>query len=147
MSGEVIPAFGFFLPPCSSQDLAVAMAMRDRIEQIEEESPCDFPTRDLLHAGCYVRTCICPAGSILASAVIKVPTVVIVHGVCDATAGDKVIHVDGFAVIKAAAGRATVWRAHTETTITMVYASQAASCSAAEQEFTDEYEKLMTRRK
>lgn len=144
---EHLPAFGCALPPCSEQDMALAMEMRERVQAIEAVSPCEFPTKDLLHAGCYVRTCVCPAGSVLASAVIKVPTVVIVHGVCDATAGDHVIHVDGFAVLKAEAGRATTWRAETETVITMVYASQASSCSAAEEEFTDEFEKLLTRRK
>lgn len=144
---EMLPAFGCALPPMSEKDMALAMAMRERVQEIEEVSPCEFPTKDMLHAGCYVRTCFCPAGSILASAVIKVPTVVIVHGVCDATAGDKAIHIDGFAVLKAAAGRSTVWRAETDTTITMVYASKAPTCSAAEEEFTDEYEKLLTRRK
>ena len=126
--------------------MALLMSMRDRIDEMAAVATCVFPTEQMLHAGCYVRTCICPAGSILAGAVIKVPTVVVVHGVCSVTTGSKTLHIDGFAVLKGAAGRATVWRATTETTITMVYASEATSCEAAEEEFTDEFQKLFTRR-
>ena len=143
---DSLPSFGYALPPSSSDDVAMIMRMRDRIDELSIDSPCEFPTEDMLHAGCYVRTCVCPAGSILAGAVIKVPTVVIVHGDCTVTTGSKTLHIDGFAVLKGAAGRASVWRATTETTISMVYASQAVSCEAAEEEFTDEYEKLLTRR-
>lgn len=143
---DSLPAFGCALPPSTKDDMALLMKMRGRIDELAEDSPCVFPTEQMLHAGCYVRTCVCPAGSILAGAVIKVPTVVIVHGVCSVTTGSKTLHVDGFAVLKGAAGRASVWRATTETTITMVYASSAVSCEAAEEEFTDEYQKLLTRR-
>ena len=143
---ETLPAFGCALPPSSADDMALLMSMRERIDQMAVDSPCTFPTEDMLHAGCYVRTCVCPAGSILAGAVIKVPTVVVVHGVCSVTTGSKTIHIDGFAVLKGAAGRASVWRATTETTITMVYASKATSCEAAEEEFTDEFQQLLTRK-
>lgn len=143
---ESLPAFGCALPPSTPDDMALLMSMRDRIDEMAAVAPCVFPTEQMLHAGCYVRTCICPAGSILAGAVIKVPTVVVVHGVCSVTTGYKTLHIDGFAVLKGAAGRATVWRATTETTITMVFASEATSCEAAEEEFTDEFQKLFTRR-
>lgn len=149
MSASVpsLAAFGYALAPSSEEALGVLMEMRGAIDRMAETSPAEFPTEDLLHAGCYVRTCFCPAGTVLAGAIIKVPTVVVVHGVCDVTNGTSILRVDGFAVLKGALDRATVWRAHTDTYLTMVYASKAKTCGEAEEEFTDEFENRLTRRK
>ena len=73
------------LPPCSSDDLALVMALRERIDA--ELEPCEFPTENFFHAGVYVRTCLVPKDTVLAGAVIKIPTVVIVSGHCYVQAG------------------------------------------------------------
>ena len=141
MSG--LPTVGAALPPCTPEALAKVMAIRERID--DELTPCEFPTEAFFHAGCYVRTCKVPRNTVLAGAVIKVPTVLVVSGHCYMTAGDAVREIDGFAVLRGAAGRSQVFRALEDTYLTMFYASAAESLDAAEEEFTDEYEQLLTR--
>ena len=50
-------------------------------------------------------------------------------------------------LIAGAAGRSQVFRAIEDTFITMLFASDADSIERAEEEFTDEFENLLTRRK
>lgn len=133
------------LPPCSSDDLALVMALRERIDA--ELEPCEFPTENFFHAGVYVRTCLVPKDTVLAGAVIKIPTVVIVSGHCYVQAGKDTRELKGYVVLKGAAGRAQVFRAIEDTFITMLFASDADSIERAEEEFTDEFENLLTRRK
>lgn len=133
------------LPPCPKESLERVMAMRGRISEMP---PAEFPTEDFLHAGCYVRTCLVPKDTVLAGAVIKVPTVLVVSGDCFVyTGGDEVKRISGYAVLRGDAGRTGVFRAVEDTYLTMFYASGAKTTAAAEEEFTDEYDKLLTRRK
>lgn len=87
------------LPPCSSDDLALVMALRERIDA--ELEPCEFPTENFFHAGVYVRTCLVPKDTVLAGAVIKIPTVVIVSGHCYVQAGKDTRELKGYVVLKA----------------------------------------------
>lgn len=105
------------------------------------------PTDHFIHAGCYARTCRIPAGVVLTSALIKVPTVVIVCGdvVVRADCMSRELH--GFNVLRGMAGRKVAYQALSETFITMVYATAQTDPADCEPEFTDEYENLLTRRK
>lgn len=139
-----LPQVGAQLPPCTPDDLAKVMKLRRLID--ERTIPCEFPTEAFFHAGCYVRTCKVPRDTLLAGAVIKVPTVLVVCGHCYVTTGSNVQEIDGFAVLRGAPGRSQVFRALEDTYLTMVYASKAESLDAAEEEFTDEFEELLTRK-
>lgn len=99
------------------------------------------------HAGVYARTAKIPAATVITSALIKVPTLVIVSG--DAivfTGEERARRLIGYSVLEASAGRKQVFHAILDTCITMVFASEAKTVDEAEREFTDEYEKLSTRK-
>lgn len=103
-------------------------------------------TEHTLHAGLYARTVMIPAGVVLTGALIKIPTVLIMSG-------DAIVHTDagplelhGYHVLSADAGRKQAFVALTETHLTMVFPTAATTVEEAEREFTDEYERLMTRR-
>lgn len=132
------------LPPLAPADLATNLKLRERVDELA--TPCEFPTESFFHAGCYARVCYVQPGAVLCGAVIKVPTIVVVCGHCHILTGGHVREVDGFAILRGAAGRASIFRAVTGTTITMIYASSAKTVDEAEQEFTDEYQQLLTRR-
>lgn len=108
--------------------------------------PADVPTDHFIHAGCYVRTCRISAGVLLTSALIKVPTVVIVSGDVVIRTDGESRRVTGYAVLRGMAGRKVAYYALQDTTITMIYATRNAVPQDCEPEFTDEYEKLLTRR-
>ena len=132
------------LPPASPDDLAKTLALRDRIAELP---PVEIPTEHFLHGGLYVRTCLVPANAVIAGAIIKVPTVVTVSGKCCLTVGNVVRMIDGYAVLRGLPGRSQVFRAYEDTYITMSFVTKAKTVEEAEEEFTDEFESLLSRRK
>ena len=94
----------------------------------------------------YVRTVNMPANSILCGAVIKIPTLVTVAGDCIVKVGEEAREIVGYAVLRGAPGRSQIFIARGETYITMSFPSKAKTLEEAEEEFTDEYEQLMSRR-
>lgn len=103
-------------------------------------------TRHVFHAGLYARTVMVPAGVMITGVLIKVPTLLIVQG-------HAVVHVDegphelqGYNVITAAAGRKQALFAVADTHLTMIFATDAGDLETAERQFTDELDKLMTRK-
>ena len=113
----------------------------------ETMPPADVPTEHFIHAGCYVRTCRMAAGVLLTSALIKVPTVVIISGDVVIRTDGESHRVTGYTVLRGMAGRKVAYHALQDTTITMVYATRNRVPEDCEPEFTDEYENLLTRRK
>ena len=131
------------LPACSPEDLDETMRMRDVVAKMPQY---DFLTEHFFHGGMYVRTVKMPASSILCGAVIKVPTLVTVAGDCIVKVGEEAREIVGYAVLRGAPGRSQIFIARGETYITMSFPSKAKTLEEAEEEFTDEYEKLMSRR-
>ena len=113
---------------------------------VAEMPQYDFPTEHFFHGGMYVRTVKMPASSILCGAVIKVPTLVTVAGDCIVKVGEDAREIVGYAVLRGAPGRSQIFIARSETYITMSFPSKAKTLEEAEEEFTDEYEQLMSRR-
>lgn len=106
----------------------------------------EFPTEHLIHGGMYARTLHMPAGTFLTGALLKLPTVLVVSGDCAVFIGEETIELRGYTVLPGSAGRKQVFLAHTDVSMTMLFPSQSKAVADAEQEFTDEYEMLMTNR-
>jgi hypothetical protein len=132
------------LPPTTAAGIAEVKALEAFNETMP---PADVPTDHFIHAGCYVRTCRIAAGVLLTSALIKVPTVVIISGDVVIRADSESHRVSGYTVLRGMAGRKVAYHALQDTTITMIYATQKAAPEDCEPEFTGEYEHLLTRRK
>ena len=132
------------LPPTTAAGIAEVKALEAFNETMP---PADVPTDHFIHAGCYVRTCRIAAGVLLTSALIKVPTVVIISGDVVIRTDGESHRVTGYTVLRGMAGRKVAYHALQDTTITMVYATRNAIPEDCEPEFTDEYEHLLTRRK
>lgn len=129
------------LPPCSKDDLAV---MDKVIEEVKKCPEVDILVEHFIHAGIYSRTCLIPAGCVIVGALIKIPTVVQVCGRCKVTVGSKAKFIDGFAVLRASAGRRQAFYAEEDTYVTMSFATKTTDVKEAEKEFTDEFELLTT---
>lgn len=132
------------LPPTTAAGIAEVKALEAFNETMP---PADVPTDHFIHAGCYVRTCRIAAGVLLTSALIKVPTVVIISGDVVIRTDGESHRVTGYTVLRGMAGRKVAYHALQDTTITMVYATRNTVPEDCEPEFTDEYENLLTRRK
>ncbi len=103
-------------------------------------------TEHTFHAGLYARTILIPAGVVLTGALIKIPTLLIVHGDVQVTTSEKPIRLTGYTVLEGAAGRKQAFVALTDTHLTMLFATTAPTLEAAEAEFTDETALLLSRR-
>lgn len=98
------------------------------------------------HAGVYARTMRMPAGMVLTGALMRIPTLLIVSGELQVFDGEHTLEFKGYNVLQGAAGRKSVMLAVTEVSMTMLFATQAKTVDEAEREFTDEYERLQSRK-
>lgn len=124
-----------------------AIAMVGRIEAFSATQPqVEIATHHVLHAGLYARTILVPAGTLLAGALVDIATTIIVCGDCTVALGDGLSEqLTGYHVLPASGRRKQAYFAHADTWLTMVFATSAQSVEGAEDEFTAEAHKLMSR--
>lgn len=122
----------------------------DKVRRLEEQMlkmpQVEIQTEHLIHAGMYARTIHIPAGVALTGVLIKLATTLVVSGHCTVFIGDDSLELIGHQVIPASAGRKQVFLAHADTSLTMLFPSSAKSVAEAEAEFTDEADRLLSRR-
>lgn len=105
----------------------------------------EIVTEHILHGGVYTRTIRLAPETVLVGALVKIPTTLLILGETKVFTGDGWIHLGGFHVIPARAGRKQIFVTIAETTITMIFRTDAETVEAAEEEFTSEHEALMSR--
>lgn len=106
----------------------------------------EMPTQHTLHAGVYYRTIRLPKDTVLVSAHIVVPTTLILCGDVTVSVGGEAWRVQGYHVLPAEADRKVAYLAHEDTMMTMAFATNAETVQEAEELFTDEASRLMSRR-
>jgi hypothetical protein len=120
--------------------------IRDIEMRILEFPQLEVQTEHVLHAGMYARTVRLPAGAIITSVLIKVPTMLIVNGSCKVLAGDNWVELDGYNVMAACGGRKQIYITLTAVEITMMFPTKAKTVEEAEREFSDECGDLLSRK-
>lgn len=104
-------------------------------------------TQHVLHAGMYTRTIIIPANTVLTGALVKIPTMLVITGDVVVSRGEEEgLYIGGVAVLPASAGRKQVFVTYAETTVTMIFATDARTIEQAEAQFTDETDMLLSHR-
>lgn len=141
MSTDLRPAFG--LPAMS--DVAI-----NRVFELEAYTgamlQAEIATHHVLHGGLYARTVLIPAGVIITGALVEVATTMIVSGDCTVSLGDgRFQRYAGHHVLPASAHRKQAFLAHADTHLTMVFATDAQSVEEAEDAFTQEADRLVSR--
>jgi hypothetical protein len=137
--------------PCSTSLSASSATLLAKVTEFEQWSlanvpQVDVPTEHLLHGGMYARTLRIPAGTVVTGSFIKIPTILIFHGHAEMLTGAGWATVDGYGVLAGSAFRKQICVARTAVEVTMVFPTNAKTVEEAEREFTDEYEKLMSRK-
>jgi len=120
--------------------------VQDAILKLPKSCLVDFPVNHIIHGGSYCRSLMIPAGVMLVGAHIKIATTLIVSGCVTVYANDQAYEIDGYQVLVASAGRKQVFVAHTDTNMTMTFATDAKTVEDAENEFTSEPDLLASRR-
>lgn len=128
-----------------SMDAAQIGAVCHLEAEVLKHEQADMPTHHVLHGGIYSRTICMKADSVMVGALIKIPTTVTIAGDTTVYIGESSLRITGYEVFAAAAGRKQAFIAHADTYITMSFKTNAQTVEEAEQEFTDDYERLMSR--
>lgn len=132
------------ITPMSHAAIAKVYELEDKMRQLDTQIPLE--TDHLIHAGIYHRTVYIPAGVLVAGALVKIDTTVVVHGDVTVYVDGEPLLLMGYNVLPAYAGRKQAAYAHTDTHYTMSFATTATTVEEAEAEFTDEVEALGSRR-
>lgn len=104
-------------------------------------------TDHIFHAGMYARTIMIPANTVLTGALIKIPTLLIMQGDVTVYIGGESVDYIGYNILKGGANRKQAFFARTDTMLTMIFPTEAKTIENAENEFTNEADMLITRRK
>lgn len=139
----MIPATRSAIAPMTPEAIDKVRQLEARTAELEQ---VEIPTDHVLHGGMYARTIKIPAGVLLTGAHIKRTTMLVISGHVTVFVGEGSIEVCGYQVLPASAGRKQAFLAHADTFVTMLFPSEAASIEAAENEFTDEADRLLSRR-
>lgn len=128
----------------------MSSAAIDRVRRMESMAlampQVSILTDHVLHAGMYARTVFVPAGVMITGVLVKVPTILILHGNALIYVGDDMpMPCAGYNVLTAAAGRKQAFLAETDICLTMIFPSDATTVEEAEQQFTDESDLLQSR--
>lgn len=142
MTLPAIPVRGM-LPAMSPAAVDLARQLEVAMWQAPHEP---LQTHHVLHGGVYHRTIRLPAGAVITGALIKVATTLAISGDVTVFIGEDTIQLEGYNVIPASAGRKQAFVAHTDTHMTMSFATSARTVQEAEDEFTDEAHLLLSRR-
>lgn len=122
----------------------------DKLEDIERQAEAmpqvDIATTHTLHDGVYTRTITIPAGVFVVGVMVKIPTTLIVSGDTTVVIGDTARRLTGYHVFTGAAMRKQAAYAHSESSFTMLFKTDAKSVAEAEAQFTDEADRLMSNR-
>jgi hypothetical protein len=102
-------------------------------------------TEHILHGGLYLRTIRLAPLTRLVGALVRIQTTLIVNGKTRVFTGDGWIELEGYHIIPAQAGRKQIFETQEETSITMIFRTDAQSVEQAEEQFTSEHESLMSR--
>lgn len=129
---------------------ATTPEMIEKITALENElighEPADLDTEHVIHAGMYARTVRMPKEMVMTGALIKRATLVIVSGEAAVLVGHEWVRLEGYTVIPARARRKQVFVSYSDVQITMLFPTAAKTVEEAELEFTDEADRLLSRR-
>lgn len=131
------------LPPCDGSALEALQRIED---EMAKQPQVTLSVEHHLHAGVYSRTVFIPKGVMACGVIINRPTQLIMSGHARVTSGDRVYELEGFHVLDGEANRKQIAYAIEDTYFTMLFATNAKTVEEAETEFTDEAERLQTRK-
>ena len=105
-----------------------------------------MPTEHVLHGGMYVRTIHMKPGDVVLGSLIKLATIVILNGCASVLTGEQESKYQGYNVIPGSAGRQSLFIAHNDVDLTMIFPTLAQTVEQAEEQVFAQYDLLVSRR-
>lgn len=128
--------------PATEETLRQALEVQ---QWARTQTDLPIPLMHTLHGGTYTRTARLPAGSVITSVLVQIATTVIAYGDFSVLGPNyEWQRYSGFQVFPASANRRQVYAAHSDTTIVMIFPTEATTVAEAEAEFTSEVHLLQS---
>ena len=142
MSALIAPITAALVPPTPAM-----LAQLDEVNRIILACPqIELSTEHLFHGGMYARTIRLAPDTKMMGSLIRVATVLIVHGDCSVLIGDERIKLTGYNVIPGCAGRKQLFWTHGPVEMTMLYPTRITAVDEAEEEIFAEADQLLSRK-
>ena len=123
------------------------IAQLDEINKLILSCPqIELATEHLFHGGMYARTIRLKPETVIMGSLLKLATVLIIHGDCSVLIGDQRVELKGYNVIPGCAGRKQFFWTHGPVEMTMIYPTALGTVEEAEDEVFAESDQLMSRR-
>ena len=137
-----LPITAALVPPTADM-----LAQLDEVQKIILACPqVELATEHLFHGGMYARTIRLKPDTKMMGSLIRLATVLIVHGDCSVLIGDERVELTGYNVIPGCAGRKQLFWTHGPVEMTMLYPTQVQTVAEAEDEVFVEAGQLMSRK-
>lgn len=130
------------IQPITKEDMDLVLALENEVKKLPQ---MNVVTHHTLHAGVYTRTALLKKGTVSTGSFMKIPTTILINGNLRFLVGKKVHNIIGFKAIPACANRKQFAYAIEDTYITMLFKTNANTIDEAEEEFTDDFEFLISR--
>ena len=130
------------IPPMTLEAIEGVRKLENILSLLPQKLVC---THHVLHGGMYSRTMRIPAGFMITGALIKVPTLLIIEGDALVWTGEEHVLLEDYNIIPAHQNRKQVFVARTDVLLTMIFATKATTIEQAEEEFTDDFARLLSR--
>lgn len=119
--------------------------VREYERRVEGFRQLTLTTDHVIHGGMYSRSLFMPMGTVLTGALIKVPTILIISGHVTIWLDNERTEIAGYQVFACSAKRKQAFAFHGDTNMTMIFATDSKTVADAENEFTDEADRLLSR--
>lgn len=126
----------------SDSAIAKVRQLEDRLKGLRQLT---LTTDHIIHGGMYSRSLFMPMGSVLTGVLIKVPTILIISGHATIWLDNDRTEVVGYQVFACSPKRKQAFAFHDDTHMTMLFSTDSTTVEGAENEFTNEPDRLMSR--
>lgn len=106
----------------------------------------DLATEHLIHGGMYARTIRLETDTKMMGSLIRLATVLIVHGKCSVLIGNERVELTGYNIIPGCTGRKQLFWTHGPVEMTMIFPTSSRTVEEAEDEVFSEADQLMSRK-
>jgi hypothetical protein len=137
-----LPILSALTPPTPAM-----LAQLAEINQLILACPqIELTTDHLFHGGMYARTIRLTSDVKMMGSLIKLATILIIHGDCSVLIGEERVELTGYNVIPGCAGRKQLFWTHGPVEMTMLYPTSVQNVAEAEDEIFAESDQLLSRR-
>ena len=140
--GELVPVCQY-IAPMGEEAISKVRLLESRILELPQVI---IDTDHLIHGGIYSRTVFIPKGVVITGVLVKIATQVIVSGDVMVYVDGEPLHLVGYRVVPASAGRKQAFLANEDSWLTMIFPSEERLVAKIEEQFTEEEGMLASRR-